>query len=149
MDLTDLEPCRDDDAGIIYTPWSDGRAVGFKATHAGGEVEYIYLNPSDGSDDGVPNVFVYIGPTGDPSQDNAIVHFEMMEGGDPQTDGEVFGADAAGNPLAWPAPSGGWVDAWNGWYPDREAAAAEAEHWTADVAHRRLPYGSDLVSLDS
>ena len=61
---------------VIYRPWTDGYAVGFKVTREDGKVEYIYFNPSnndDGSDD--PNVFVYTGEHGDPSQDTPSVHF--------------------------------------------------------------------------
>lgn len=42
--------------------------VGFKCERAG-RTEYIYLNPTDQSDDGKPNVFLYQGPTGDPVWD--------------------------------------------------------------------------------
>ncbi len=79
MEITSIDPCRDDDAGTTYVPWTNGRAVGFKAEHDDGEVEYIYLNPSGGSDDGVPNVFVYIGPVGDPAEDQPEHHYTLND----------------------------------------------------------------------
>lgn len=51
--------------GVTYTPWSNGYAVGFKATHNDGRVEYLYLNPSSDTDDGQPNIFIYHGTTPD------------------------------------------------------------------------------------
>lgn len=66
---------------VTYTPWTDGYAVGFKVEHkATNTVEYIYLNPSnnEGNED-VPNVFIYQGPQGDPSQDQPIHHYTVLE----------------------------------------------------------------------
>lgn len=65
----------DETSGVTYLPWSDPHTgvVGFEATHPDGPTERVYLNPSTGSDDGVPTVFLYAG-TGDPAQDGAIVH---------------------------------------------------------------------------
>lgn len=90
----------DDDAGVVYEPWSDGTVVGWKAIRRGAciltggaaeddctmhlhetEVEYLVLNPSTGSDDGVPTVFVYQGATGDPAADGAVCHFVMFDQG--------------------------------------------------------------------
>lgn len=65
---------------VRYEPWTDGYAIGFRATRDDGSVEYLYLNPSnndDGSD--VPNVFVYSGPHGDPARDRPFVHFVQFE----------------------------------------------------------------------
>lgn len=56
-----------DGSVCTYEPWSDGHAVGFKIT-CNGKVSYIYLNPSSGGDS--PDVFVYTGTEGDPSQDS-------------------------------------------------------------------------------
>lgn len=58
--------------------WDSG-AVGFRCQRAGMEPEYVMLNPSSDSDDGVSTVFVYHGPTGDPGQDPAYVHFDLFE----------------------------------------------------------------------
>lgn len=74
-------PIHDDDSGATYTPWTDGYAVGFKVEHSGGRTEFIYLNPSDGADDGVPNVFLYIGGAGDPNEDEPA-HFYALNGED-------------------------------------------------------------------
>lgn len=60
--------------GVTYTPWTDGHAVGYRCEHEDGRVEFIYLNASSESDDGQPNVFVYHGTAGCPSQD-APAHF--------------------------------------------------------------------------
>jgi hypothetical protein len=55
-------PIHDEDSGTLYEPWTNGYAVGFKATRqSDGQVEYIYLNPSGGSDDTVATVFIYQG----------------------------------------------------------------------------------------
>ena len=67
-----LVTCED---GATYTPWTDGWAVGFRVAHPGSEPEHIYLNPSGGSDDGKPCVFVYNGPEGDPAMDTPYTHF--------------------------------------------------------------------------
>lgn len=65
------------DQHVTYEPYIGGRnEVGFRAVHADGRVEYLYLNPSynpDGSD--VPNVFLYQGDSGDPAYDGAVAHF--------------------------------------------------------------------------
>lgn len=60
-----------------YEPWSDGRAIGFKATSPDGRVEYVYLNPSTEPDDGVPNVFLYAGPHGNPALDHTVVYHDI------------------------------------------------------------------------
>jgi hypothetical protein len=69
----------DEDSGATYRPWTDGWAVGFKAEHPDGRVAFIYLNPSGGSDDGVPNVFLYCGPTGDSAQDPPYHHYDLFD----------------------------------------------------------------------
>lgn len=76
-----MPPITDHDSGVTYEPYTDepSGAVGFKATHLStGQVEYIMLNPSGGSDDGVPTVFLYLGPTGEPGQDEAAHHYVMF-----------------------------------------------------------------------
>lgn len=66
---------RDDDGGVTYTPWSDGWAIGFKVEFDDGRVDFIYLNPSGGSDDNVPTVFLYRGTEGDVTKDGAEHHY--------------------------------------------------------------------------
>lgn len=48
--------------------------------------------------------------------------------------------------FVWPAPSGGWVDAWNGWYPDlnmalRDAPAGVGSPWV-------LSPGEDIITSE-
>jgi hypothetical protein len=65
-----------------YEPWTDGYAVGFKATRkSDGRVEYVYLNPSSETDDGQPNVFLYAGSTGHPALDHSIVYHDVFKVG--------------------------------------------------------------------
>ena len=76
---------------VRYEPWSDGHAIGYRVTRlADGKVGYVYFNASvdDGFDPECgPDVFVYMGPVGDPAQDGAAHHYNI--------DGDVFG-DAPG-----------------------------------------------------
>lgn len=65
----------DDDSGVTYFPILGG----WRAESLSGEVEFIYLNPSGGSEDGVPTVFLYQGTEGDPVQDGAVTHVEVFE----------------------------------------------------------------------
>ena len=65
---------RDDDKGILYTPWTDGHAVGFRVTFPTGEDRYIYLNPSGDSDGGTPDVFLYMGHDG--VSDKAVHYYD-------------------------------------------------------------------------
>jgi hypothetical protein len=72
---------RDDDSGVTYEPHrGDNGELGFKATRDDGAIEYIVLNPSGGSDDGVATVFVYINDTGDPLDGGAVHHYVMFDG---------------------------------------------------------------------
>jgi hypothetical protein len=64
--------------GVLYQPWTDGYAVGFKATHPDGRVEFVYLNPSSESDDGQPTVFLYRGTAGTAEQDAPLTHIEIF-----------------------------------------------------------------------
>jgi hypothetical protein len=70
-------PLTDPDSGVTYHPHTDpdSGAVGFRCEIPDRPDEFIMLNPSSGSDDDVATVFLYLGPTGDPSQDDAMVHF--------------------------------------------------------------------------
>jgi len=66
---------RDDDSGVTYTPITGG----WRADKDNGERTYIVLNPSTGSDrDGEPNVFLYIGPTGIPGQDDPVTFYDLF-----------------------------------------------------------------------
>lgn len=76
----------DGDSDTTYTPWTDGWAVGFKCER-NGEVEYVYLNPSGGSDDNVPTIFPYQGRNGVAGQDDLACdhHFVVFINDDPTT----------------------------------------------------------------
>ena len=53
---------------VTWEPWTNGHAVGFRATNKKtGAVQYVYLNPS-GSGDSSPDVFVYMDEFGDPAE---------------------------------------------------------------------------------
>lgn len=69
-------PIVDLDGAMSYTSWEGPHGeVGYACTPDGpGPTTYVYLNPSTGSDDGVPTVFLYEGPLGDPGQDAALLH---------------------------------------------------------------------------
>jgi hypothetical protein len=69
----------DKDSGITYQLWTDGHAIGYKITHPGGRVAYLYLNAGGGSDDGAPTVFAYQGYAGDLGEDSPICHFDVRE----------------------------------------------------------------------
>lgn len=58
---------------VTYVPWSDGYAIGYRCLREG-EDYYVYLNPSGVTDDGVPNVFLYIGQSGNPVGDEPLIH---------------------------------------------------------------------------
>lgn len=60
-----------------------------------------------------------------------------------------FPLDVDGHPLAWPVPTGGYVDAWNGWYPTRAAALAESASWSSTESSRSRAHGDDLAALDA
>lgn len=56
--------------------------------------------------------------------------------------------DSAGRPTAWrdPDSDSGYIDAWNGFYPDLAALMSECRYWTAAESARVLEYGSGLRS---
>lgn len=60
-----------------YTPFTDGHAVGFAFDQDDEPTQFIYLNPSSDSDDGQPNVFVYMGDKGDPSLDGSVHFYDI------------------------------------------------------------------------
>ena len=69
---------RDDDSAVTYRPYTGPNGeTGFRCTHDDGREVFITLNPSGGSDDGVPNVFVYIGPSGDVRRDAPAHHYVL------------------------------------------------------------------------
>lgn len=65
-----------------YEPWSNGWAIGFKVTHPDGRVEFVYLNPStlEDPEHETPNVFLYHGTTGDPSDDGTVCYVDLFRG---------------------------------------------------------------------
>lgn len=70
----------DEDSQVVYHPILGGwRAERFNDQGEVVEREYIYLNPSGGSDDGVPTVFVYQGD-GDPRTDVPLRHVVVFSG---------------------------------------------------------------------
>jgi hypothetical protein len=71
----------DPDSGTQYTPFiSDDGRVGYEITNIEtGKFEFLYFNPSNGSDDGVPNVFVYQGVNNDPGNDGPLHHYLVLE----------------------------------------------------------------------
>lgn len=71
------------DEGATFTPWSDGRCVGYKVTAKGKPDMYVYLNPSGAQDTGKlddTDVFVYSGGDGDPSMDGTNCFINVWEG---------------------------------------------------------------------
>jgi hypothetical protein len=69
----------DMDAGVSYQFWTNGTAVGYEIHFPDNRIEFIYFNPSDGSDDGVPTVFVYQGTEADPNADTPLCHFVVAD----------------------------------------------------------------------
>jgi hypothetical protein len=67
---------------MTYVPYvtEDGR-VGYRCepTDGVGKSVYLYFNPSDNTDDGEPNVFVYLGEANDPSQDAPLHHYLIRD----------------------------------------------------------------------
>jgi hypothetical protein len=63
------------DDGTVYTPFFAEGRPGLQCTRPGSPSQYIYFNPSDHTDDDVPNVFVYQGTEGDPCADTPIHHY--------------------------------------------------------------------------
>ena len=72
----------DDTSGVYYIPFirgagaedTDHYMVGVECHLPNGKVRYVYLVPSNSSDDGVATVFLYHGIEGDPASDNAYSH---------------------------------------------------------------------------
>lgn len=76
MSAFDFE-ARDETSGVTYHPWTDGWAIGYEVHYPDNRIEFFYLNPSGASDDGVPTVFVYCGPEGDPNADTPQHHYDL------------------------------------------------------------------------
>lgn len=81
-----------DEEGTTYTPWRTSTGmVGFECQAAGDDKggwpapSYLYLNPSSDSDDGSSTVFIYYGTEGDPAQDAALMHVDVVEREAPDT----------------------------------------------------------------
>jgi hypothetical protein len=71
----------DPDSDTQYTPFitEDGR-VGYECTDlTTGKFEFLYFNPSNGSDDGAATVFVYQGDSNDPCADTPTHHYVVLE----------------------------------------------------------------------
>lgn len=69
--------CHDEQTGVIYEPWTNGWAIGYRVRFPEGPDEFIYLNPSNNDSEGVPNVFLYHGSHGDPALDEAFYHYTL------------------------------------------------------------------------
>lgn len=66
--------------GVTYVPFvdlDDGR-TGYTCRHEDGRVVLLYFNPSSDSDDGQPNVFVYMGYDGTPASDQPLHHYNVF-----------------------------------------------------------------------
>lgn len=79
--IPSIEPILTQGEEVIYEPWTNGYAIGFRVTHMPtNTVEYIYINPSDNDDNqDSPNVFIYQGLQGDPSMDGPVHHYTVLE----------------------------------------------------------------------
>lgn len=70
---------------VTYTPFVKDGMVGYRAEHEDGRVGWLYFNPSNDTDDGTPNVFVYQSESPhdtrspDPSWDGALYHFTLFQ----------------------------------------------------------------------
>jgi len=64
---------------VIYIPYAtrDGQVGLVARSHSGDRAEFIYLNPSTETEDGVPNVFVFQGVSGDPANDQPVHHYDI------------------------------------------------------------------------
>ena len=68
------------DHGITYEPFTGKNGqVGFKVIKDNGAHTYIYLNPSDHDSDDKPNVFLYIGSSGEPGYDSPECYFTFKD----------------------------------------------------------------------
>jgi len=69
-----------DNNGTVFTPWTDGYAVGFEITKKDDPSfkEYIYLNPSSETT-GTSDVFLYQGIDGSPGSDGPHCFYVVGE----------------------------------------------------------------------
>jgi hypothetical protein len=68
--------------GVVFEPWTDGYAVGFKVSYPDRPTTYVYLNPSgetDTHDVNDSDVFVYRGLGGHPKVDEPRIHINIWE----------------------------------------------------------------------
>ncbi len=72
-------PIVDEDSNYRYEPWQGPNGeMGYRVTSGDGKtVRYFYLNPSGGSDDGVPTIFVYDDYPDAPHPLNAVSYFDQ------------------------------------------------------------------------
>jgi len=71
-----------DDRGVTFTPVWDPEefTIGFRCDRPDGSHTYVYFNPSNADEDTPPsNVFLYVGPAGDPSWDPAYHWYDVEE----------------------------------------------------------------------
>lgn len=61
--------------GTAYVPVIRAGMVGYRCQHRDGRETFVYFNPSDHTDNDVPNVFVYEGPHFDPARDTPANHY--------------------------------------------------------------------------
>ena len=65
--------------GHVYTPWTDGHAVGFLVTSPAGGRELVYLNPSTEPDDSIATLTLYHGPADATIDDHAALsHVDLF-----------------------------------------------------------------------
>jgi len=79
--MIEHESITDHDSGTTYTPVIGGpfNCPGYRYER-NGVVRFIFLNASDGSDDGAPTVFLYDGAELDPAGEaEAWSHFDLTE----------------------------------------------------------------------
>lgn len=69
----------DSDAEVSYHFWTNGASLGYEIHFPDNRIEFIYLNPSTGSDDGVPTVFAYQGTKGELGADSPICYFDVSD----------------------------------------------------------------------
>lgn len=68
--------------GVLYEPWTDGHAVGFKVTADDRPTTYVYLNPSGETDThnvDDSDVFVYHGLGGHPAVDQSVCYVNIWD----------------------------------------------------------------------
>jgi hypothetical protein len=85
-----------EDGETRYVPFiSRNNEVGYRVERPGRRATYIYLNPSNTEDDEEqgPNVFLYMGPDGDPCGNDTPQHWYGLDAGE-EDDGMRTGTRA-------------------------------------------------------